>query len=189
LICPRDAITETAREIGRVQSGMAGRIRFIQGKMRVGEAQSPPIVRAVKNAVPPADLMIFDSPPGTSCPVVETVRGSDMVLLVTDSTPFGLHDLKLAFDMTKTMQLNCAVVINRAVEGRIETRQFCEQEQIPVLAEIPESWSVATAYAEGKLAVESVPELRSIFSNLLLRLADLTKQQLGIKKSDSPRHA
>lgn len=185
LICPQDAITEIAQEIGRVQSGMAGKIRFIQGKMRVGEAQSPPIVRAVKNAVPPADLIIFDSPPGTSCPVVETVRGSDLVLLVTDSTPFGLHDLKLALDMTKTMQLNCAVVINRAVKGRVDTRQFCEQEQIPVLAEIPESWSVATAYSEGKLAVESAPELRPIFSNLLLRLAEFTKS----KNSEPPRHA
>ena len=92
LICPRDAITEATQEIGRVQSGMIGKMRFIQGCMRIGEAQSPPIVRAVKNSVPSADLIIFDAPPGTSCPVVETARGSDMVLLVTDSTPFGLHD-------------------------------------------------------------------------------------------------
>ena len=83
------------------------------------------------------------------------------------------------------MQLNCAVVINRAVKGRVDTRQFCEQEQIPVLAEIPESWSVATAYSEGKLAVESAPELRPIFSNLLLRLAEFTKS----KNSEPPRHA
>jgi MinD superfamily P-loop ATPase len=185
LICPRDAITETAQEIGRVQSGMAGKVHFTQGCMNIGGAQSPPIVRAVKNTVATADLMIFDSPPGTSCPVVETARGSDLVLLVTDSTPFGLHDLKLALDMAKTIQLNHAVVINRAVEGRMETRQFCEQTQIPILAEIPETWSVANAYAEGKLAVESAQELRALFSNLLLRLPEYAKT----RKSDSPRHA
>ena len=182
LICPRDAITETTQEIGRVQSGMAGKVHFTQGCMRVGEAQSPPIVRAVKNAVPSADLIILDAPPGTSCPVVETARGSDMVLLVTDSTPFGLHDLELALDMVKTMQLNCAVVLNRAVEGRMETHQFCKQAKVPILAEIPESWSVATAYSEGNLAVESVPELRPVFSNLLFRLAKFTKR----KNSGSP---
>lgn len=167
LVCPQEAITETLREIGRVQQGRAGQMVFCQGVLRVGEAQSPPVIRAVKAALPTADLALLDAPAGTACPVVETVRGSDFLLLVTEPTPFGLHDLRLAVELAGTLRLSCGVVINRAVAGWTEVRQFCQQARIPVLAEIPDDLAVAEAYSEGSLAAEAVPGYRRRFANLL----------------------
>jgi MinD superfamily P-loop ATPase len=170
LLCPNDAIIEVPRRIGATQQGHAGKISFIQGLLNVGESQSPPVIREVKQLLIPSDLILLDSPPGTSCPVVETVRGCDLVLLITDSTLFGLHDLQLAFEMTRILHLPCAVVINRAGPSRSLTREFCIKENIPILAEIPDSWLVAKAYSRGELAAETVPQLKPIFLELLLRL-------------------
>jgi MinD-like ATPase involved in chromosome partitioning or flagellar assembly len=142
--------------------------------LRVGETRSLPVIRAAKQAAPPAEWVLLDAPPGTSCPAVETVRGCDFVLLVTEPTPFGLHDLRLAVDVAKTLKLACGVVINRALVGQTETRQFCQQTRIPVLGEIPDSMAVAEACSEGQLAVEAVPGLRRTFAQLLLRFAFLS---------------
>ena len=114
LVCPADAITEVSREIGVLETGRAGAIQFAQGLLNVGEAMSPPVIRAVKSTAFQADLTIVDAPPGTSCPVIEAVRGADFVILVTEPTPFGFHDLKLAVEMVRVLKLPFGVVINRA---------------------------------------------------------------------------
>jgi MinD superfamily P-loop ATPase len=178
LVCPQQAITEGVREIGVVEWGQADGIHFFHGRLRVGESQSPPVIRAVKETVPLADLILFDAPPGTSCPVVETVRQSDFVLLVTEPTPFGLHDLRLALDMASALKADCGVVINRALAGRPETGQFCRQTGVPILAEIPDDLGVAQAYSQGKLAVEAVPGLRRVFAQLLLSLACIARTEI-----------
>jgi MinD superfamily P-loop ATPase len=178
LVCPQEAITEVLSEIGLVEWGLADGIQFFQGILRVGEPQSPPVIRAVKAAVPPAALILFDAPPGTSCPVVETVRQTDFLLLVTEPTPFGLHDLKLAVDMAKALKVDCGVVINRALVGRPEARQLCREAGLPVLAEIPDDLGVARAYSQGKLAVEAVPGLRRLFAQLLLNLAGIARTEI-----------
>ena len=110
LACPADAMREVPKPIGELRFGTAGPMQFIEGRLNVGEAMSPPAIRAVKAASTKADLTILDCPPGTSCPVIESIRGSDLVLLVTEPTPFGLHDLKLAVEMVRTLKLPLAVV-------------------------------------------------------------------------------
>ena len=167
LICPAGAITEVTRETGRVETGRSGPIEFVQGLLDVGEAVSPPVIKAVKAAAPEVDLVILDAPPGTSCPVIESIRGSDFVILVTEPTPFGLNDLKLAVDMVRAVQLPFGVVINRADLGNDETMSFCRRNQIPILEEIPDDRKVAEAYSRGVMAAETMDEYRSLFARLL----------------------
>ncbi|MDP8254388.1 MAG: ATP-binding protein, partial [Candidatus Alcyoniella australis] len=112
--CPRDAISEIERPIGEVLSGHSGNVRFLQGRLNVGEAQSPPLIREVKRRLDSDRLVILDAPPGTSCPALNSVSGADFVLMVTEPTPFGLNDLDLAVQMVRKLGLPCAVLINRA---------------------------------------------------------------------------
>jgi len=164
--CPTGALSEVPREIGTLRIGRSGQLGFIEGRLNVGEAMSPPAIRAVKAAAPVADLTIIDAPPGTSCPVIESVRGCDMVLLVTEPTPFGLNDLGLAVEMVSAMKLPMRVVINRA--GRDgKTREFCDRNGIRILAEIPDVRSVAEAYSRGALIAELSPTYREGMECLL----------------------
>ncbi len=117
LACPADAISEGKRLIGTTSSGKAGNIDFTRGLLRIGEAMSPPLIKAVKNISPRAEVNILDCPPGTSCPVVESIDDTDFVVLVTEPTPFGLHDLNLAVQLMQTLNMPCGVVINRAGMG------------------------------------------------------------------------
>lgn len=170
LACPADAIHEKPRPIGQLRVGRSGAIRFLEGVLNVGEAMSPPAIRAVKSAALTADLMILDAPPGTSCPVIETVRGCDRVLLVTEPTPFGLYDLTLAVEMVRAMKVSFAVVINRADAGDDRVREYCDGNRISVLAEIPDDRAVAEAYSRGQIICQAVPMLRNRIAALLERL-------------------
>ena len=173
LVCRPGAIAEHLRDTGRLETGRAGPIHFVHGLLNIGEAMSAPLVRQVKAAAPEADLVIIDSPPGTSCPVIESVRGADFVLLVTEPTPFGLSDLKLAAEMTRAMKLSFGVVINRADLGDEQTREYCRVHGIEVLSEIPDDRRVAEAYSCGILACEAAPEFRARVENLWSRLCGL----------------
>jgi MinD superfamily P-loop ATPase len=157
LACPEKAIDETRREIGEVEEGHAGPIRFVQGRLRIGSPIVPPVIRAVKARLPAAGMAILDAPPGTSCPMVEAVRGADLVLLVTEPTPFGLHDLTLAAETVRAIGLPHAVVLNRVGRGGEGVRRCCQEREIPILAHIPEDRRVAEAYSRGELAVRAVP--------------------------------
>ncbi len=171
LVCPSNAITESKRVTGKLQSGHAGNIKFIQGLLNIGEAMSPPVIREVKKSVPVSELVIIDAPPGTSCPVIETVRDADFLLLVTEPTPFGLNDLKLAVEMAKALKLPFGVVVNRADGGDRETWRFCKEEGVNIVAEIPDSRQVAEAYSRGEMAFKAVPDFRDIFTGLLETVA------------------
>ena len=166
LVCPTGAITETQREIGQVEIGSADGTRCIAGRLRIGEAQSPPLIREVKNYLSPAGISIIDSPPGTSCPVVEAVKNVDYVLLVTEPTPFGFNDLKLAVGMLGILQLPFGVVINRADIGDDEVKRYCMVENIEVLLEILDDRGIAEAYSRGIAAVVASPELAEGFARL-----------------------
>lgn len=171
LACPEAAIREIPRTIGRVRWGNSGAVRFVDGLLNVGEATSPPAIRAVKDAVPyDAELVFLDCPPGTSCPTIESVRGADFVLLVTEPTPFGRHDLDLAVQMTRASNLPLGVVVNRADIGDRQVWDDCHRQQIRVLAEIPEDREVASAYSQGRLAAADVPRLADCLSRLLAAL-------------------
>jgi MinD superfamily P-loop ATPase len=170
LVCPAGAITEDHREIGRLQLGRAGGVAFAQGVLNVGQAMSPPLIRAVKAAAPQAELTVVDCPPGTSCPVIESMRGADYVLLVSEPTPFGLHDLKLAVETVRALKMPFGVLINRCDGGDARTREFCQSGRIPILAEIPDVREVAEAYSRGVLASEISPHYRGGFERLLTAL-------------------
>jgi MinD superfamily P-loop ATPase len=170
LACPTGAIREVPKPIGELRLGMAGPIRFIEGRLNVGEAMSPPAIRATKATTSPTDLAILDCPPGTSCPVIESIRGSDLVLLVTEPTPFGLNDLKLAVQMVQALKLPLAVVVNRCDIGDNQVREYCMSQRIAILAEIPDDRAVAEAYSRGQLACTAVPSFADHIRALLKQL-------------------
>ena len=167
LVCPEDAITEVPREMGVLEAGRAGPIHFVHGLLNVGEAMSPPVIKAVKMAAPQTDLVITDVPPGTSCPVIESIRDCDFVLLVTEPTPFGLNDLKLAVEMVRALKLPFGVLINRADVGDRGVHSYCREERIKVLAEIPDDRQIAEAYSRGEMVCEVLPDYQSLFVRLL----------------------
>jgi len=167
LVCPAGAITEVLHETGQVQVGRAGAVRFVHGRLNVGQPMSPPVIRAVRQAAPDEELVILDAPPGTSCPVIESIRGADFVVLVTEPTPFGLNDLKLAVEMVRALKLPLGVVINRAGMGDRETNAFCRQNRLAVLEEIPDDRRIAEAYSRGELAAEAIDEYGTLFEGLL----------------------
>lgn len=158
LVCPEGAIREESRTIGVVEIGWAGGVGFVQGRLNVGEPMAPPLIRAVKQKAITDGVAIMDAPPGTSCPVVTTVRDADYVILVTEPTPFGLNDLRLAVEMIRTLGVRHGVVINRADSGDQRVRDYCTEENIPVLLEIPDDRRVAEAYSRGYMAVHMLPE-------------------------------
>jgi MinD superfamily P-loop ATPase len=167
LACPEDAIREVPKPIGLLRTGTSGPVQFVEGVLNVGEAMSPPAIRAVKDAAPEVDLTILDCPPGTSCPVIESVRGCDQLLLVTEPTPFGLNDLKLAVEMARALKLRFGVAINRADTGDREVWSYCRRQRIDILAEIPDDRAVAEAYSRGEIVVESVPQVAKCIRSLL----------------------
>jgi len=170
-VCPKGAIREVPRRIGAVEAFRADGVTLIQGRLDVGVAMAPPLIRAVKARTPAQGDAILDAPPGTSCPVVATLREADYVVLVTESTPFGLHDLKLAVAVVRELRIPFGVVINRADCGDGRTRDFCREAWIPVLAEIPDDRRVAEAYARGELAADALPEYRDVFAQLWNRIS------------------
>jgi MinD superfamily P-loop ATPase len=169
-VCPTGAIREVEREIGVVEIGAAGGVAFVQGTLAIGQPTAPPVIRAVKHHTAYDRLNIVDCAPGTSCPVVTAVRGSDYVLLVTEPTPFGLHDLKLAAETVRQLGIPFGVVINRAGIGDDRVQSYCAGEGIPVLLEIPDDRRIAEAYSRGQAASDAVPELRKAFEGLVRAL-------------------
>ncbi|MHB0979843.1 MAG: P-loop NTPase [Thermoleophilia bacterium] len=175
-VCPEEAISDGSREIGVLGSGEVGGIYFRWGRLNVGEARSTPVIRAVKDlaAAPPLNAVIIDAPPGVACPAVETLRGADFAVLVTEPTPFGLHDLKLAVETARQMNIPCGVVVNRAGIGDSRVNDFCAAEGVPVLLEIPDNRRIAEACSRGEVfsATDEVfaDELRAFASDLEARV-------------------
>ncbi len=169
LACPTGAISPTRQEIGTVETGTAQsftQLNFVQGRLDIGQVKTPPVIKAVKEHIPATGIAILDAPPGTSCPVVETLRKSDYLVLVTEPTPFGLHDLKLVVDMARVLGIPFGVVVNRAGIGDRALYTYCQEENIDILAEIPDDRQVAVAYSRGQLAVEVLPEIKTKFALL-----------------------
>ncbi|MFC1562869.1 ATP-binding protein [candidate division KSB1 bacterium] len=160
LVCPTDAIKEVGREIGVVEKGWAGDIKFFHGKLRIGEPMAPPLIKAVKSNINSEKTIIIDSPPGTSCPVIESIKGSDICLLVTEPTPFGLNDLKLAVEMTRELDIPIEIVLNRCNTGDKGVYKYCKSENIEIIMEIPIDKKIAECYSEGGLIVDRFPEYR-----------------------------
>lgn len=150
LVCKHGAISEQPRQIGDIRRGMASGIGFVDGRLAIGEAMSPPLIRGVLDKIDTDRVSIIDAPPGTSCPVVTSLRTADFVLLVTDPTPFGLNDLGLAIDLVNDLNLPHGVIVNRA--GLSDAaREYCRSRGVPILAELPDRREIAEIYSKGYL--------------------------------------
>lgn len=172
VICPEQAIGEGRRELGVVDWGAGAGVSVIQGRIRVGEAMAPPLIRKVRAAARSGRAVIIDAPPGTSCPVIAAMRGVDFVLLVTEPTPFGLHDLELAVGAVRLLDIPCGLVINRADMGDDRVRQYARREQLPVLLEIPFDRRIAEAYSCGRMIVEELSEWKEKFRALYRQIEE-----------------
>jgi MinD superfamily P-loop ATPase len=172
-VCPEKAITETGRELGIIEKGHRNGIEFVHGKLRVGEAMAPPLIRKVRSYTKPGKLTIIDAPPGTSCPVIAAMKGADFVLLVTEPTPFGLHDLKLAVGAIRILGIPAGLVINRSDMGDDAVWRYSQEERLPILMEIPFDRRIAEIYSNGEAVVEVMPEWKQKFRDLHRRILDL----------------
>jgi len=167
IVCPRDAIVEEPRQIGRVLKGSAGDIDLVYGEINVGEPLSVPVISAVKKHIREGSTVILDAPPGTACPVVETVHGTDFCLLVTEPTPFGLHDLQIAVEVVRELGVPMGVVVNFAGIGDRGVYDFCEKRDIPIMMEIPFDRRIAELYSRGTPFVAAMPEWKKRFMDLV----------------------
>ena len=170
LVCPENAISETGREIGVVEQASVNGRKFTHGRLRIGEAMAPPLIRAVKKTARDNGCVIIDAPPGTSCPVIEAIRDTDYVILVTEPTPFGLNDLWLAVEMVEVLSIPFGVVINRSGIGDNKVREFCTEQKIPILAQIPNDRCIAEAYSRGEIIIEVLPDYAGLFRGLLAQI-------------------
>jgi MinD superfamily P-loop ATPase len=175
IVCPNDAIVEESRQIGRIVKGSAEDIDVVYGEINVGEALAVPIITAVKDHIDDKGTVILDSAPGSACPLVETVHGVDFCLLVTEPTPFGLHDLQVAVEVIQMIDLPMGVVINFAGIGDRGVYDYCEKQGIPIMMEIPFDRRIAELYSNGIPFVEAMPEWKQRFTDLL----GLIQEKLG----------
>jgi MinD superfamily P-loop ATPase len=170
LVCPEGAIREVPRAIGQVEIGSADGVRLIQGRLNVGEALAPPLIREVRARAFGDGVVLIDSPPGTSCSMIAAVRGADLALLITEPTPFGLNDLKLAVEALRTLGIPSVVVVNRAGSGDRGVHEYCADEGLEIALEIPDDRRIAEAYARGKDLIRAVPDTRPLFEALADRI-------------------
>ena len=178
VLCPRKAIREVPRPIGTIRSGYAQNIdgesfKYIEGSLNSGETLSPPIIRQVKSYTDPEKTVIIDAPPGTSCPVVASIRDADYCILVTEPTPFGLHDLTLTVELTRELGIPAGVIINRSDVGDTAIEEYCYGHDIPVLMKIPFRKDIAHGYANGIPLVRQYPEYRSQFTELFQPISQM----------------
>jgi len=173
MVCPREAIGEKPRELGVLEKGRCGAVEFIHGRLRVGEAMSPPLIEEVKAHIDPKKATIIDAPPGTSCPVIVTLKGSDFAVLVTEPTPFGLHDLKLAVGAVRILEIPLGIIINRCDVGDDGVVTYAKEEGIPILMEIPNDRKIAEAYSRGIMMVDVRPEMKDQFRALYEKIREL----------------
>ncbi|MDG6256194.1 MAG: ATP-binding protein [Methanomicrobiaceae archaeon] len=167
IICPKEAISETERVIGKVwDAPVDEHLRLITGVLDEGEPNGIPVIKAAKEAAEGNDLVIYDASPGTACPVIETIEGSDYVVLVTESTPFGLHDLRLAAEVVRKLCIPAGVVINRSDGEDDETEAFCREAGLDIHMKIPFDREIARLQSRGDLFSVAMPEWQERFFEL-----------------------
>jgi MinD superfamily P-loop ATPase len=175
--CPSGAITEVPKKIGTVHTASVGARAFVYGTLSIGEVMAPPLIRQVKERIDKTRDVIIDSPPGTSCSMITALKAADFCLMVTEPTPFGLHDLKIACSVIKDLGIACGVVINRDGVGSGLIEDFCAASDIPILARIRFDRAIAESYSRGVPIVEALPEYRQMFEDLLTTI----KRRVGVE--------
>ena len=175
-VCPENAVMEKERSLGEIEQGSSRGISFIHGRLEVGQVMAPPIIKKVRSFTDPDLVTIIDAPPGTSCPVIAAMNGADFVLLVTEPTPFGLHDLKLAVETVRILDIPHGLVINRAGLGNDDVKIYAEKENIPILMEIPFDKEIARIYSNGQMVVDKLPEYKLKFQDLFRKIEQLVEK-------------
>ena len=175
LVCPKKAITEKNVKIGVVKKGVAGDVELVYGELNVGEPMPGPVIKTVKRQIKSSKTAIIDSPPGASCPVIESVHGSDYCLLVSEPTPFGLHDSEIMAQVLEELNIPFGVIINRAGIGDRKIYDFCEEKNVPILLEIPFQRKVAELYSRGIPFVAEMPEWKRKFQLLMGNIKERMK--------------
>ena len=166
LVCPEKAISDSNRRIGDIRISQNDDLRLVYGILDIGEPLATPIIKAVKLEIDDQGINILDAPPGTACPVIETMQDSDYIILVTEPTPFGLHDLTMAVEVVKKLGIPHGVIINRAGIGDTKVNDYCKVQNIPILMEIPFDRKIAELYSQGIPFVQDIPEWDANFKQL-----------------------
>jgi MinD superfamily P-loop ATPase len=175
LICPEEAITEIPNRLGILEGGLSQEgIRFGHGILNIGEPMAVPVISKLKmwQDLMDAEVVLIDSPPGASCPVVESLRGADFIILVTEPTPFGLHDLRQAYKVTQELGIPAGVIINRTGIGDSGVEQYCEEEGLQIFMQIPLEREIGQGIAQGKSLLEIKPEYEKRFLQLHLQISE-----------------
>jgi len=172
IVCPQNAINWKRKSVGKIEHGVTNGVDFYHGLLNVGEIQAVPVIKALKKKVDKEGNVIIDAPPGTSCPVIESINGSDYCILVTEPTPFGFHDLKLAIAVIRHLYIPFGVLINRDGVGDKKVEMYCQTEKIPILMKIPHSEEIANLYSSGIPFVKKLPEWHKRFTELFRRIQE-----------------
>jgi len=182
-LCPTSSLPMIPKKMGALKHFQKGNLSFIESRLDIGEEQAVPLIaqtiRYVEEHFSKEVIRIFDSPPGTSCPVIEATKDADFIILVTEPTPFGLHDLKLAVETMKELKKDMGVVVNRYGIGNDDVLQYCKEEQIPVLAKIPNSRRIAEIYSQGNLIYKEIPEVSVELENITSHIKSLMEKSLS----------
>jgi len=179
-VCPEKAIYETGRKVGVIEKGHKENIDFLHGRLRIGEAMSPPLIKKVRSYAHGDSIVIIDAPPGTSCPVIAAMNKTDFVLLVSEPTPFGRHDLKLAVEAVKLLGIPSGLVINRSDIGNNHLKDYAAKEKLPVLLEIPFDRRIAEAYSRGIPIIDELPEWKKKFQELFGWIKELSGRRSSL---------
>ncbi|MEW5820748.1 MAG: ATP-binding protein [Cyanobacteriota bacterium] len=175
ILCPEKAISETKIQIGSIKTANIFNLNFYYGELKIGHPTAPPVIKAVKKYIEPEKINIIDCPPGTSCAAVESIKGSDFCIMVSDPTPFGIHDLKLSVKVLQQLNVPFGVVINKCDTGTDELYKYCSSHNITILMEIKDERRIAEIYSQGKLIVNELPEYKNQFNNLFNTVKELIK--------------
>jgi len=175
-VCPADAIDTREVKIGVIDSGKTGKIEFVSGKLCIGNVRTPKLISYVKRQIKRDFVTVIDVPPGTTCPTVEAVKNTDYVLMVTEPTPFGLNDLKLAVEMVRLLNIPFGVLVNRYGLGDDRVEKYCRDENIDVIMKLPDDRRIAEAYSEGRMIVDVLPEYTELFTGLRDYLEGVTEK-------------
>ena len=181
LLCPEKAISEVDRGIGIIEHGRKENIEIVYGRLNIGEAMPVPLIKMVKKYIKKENTVIIDAPPGTSCPVIEAVKDSDYCILVTEPTPFGLNDLKLAVGVMRELNKPFGIIINRFGIGDKGIEQYCSEEDIPILLKIPFEREIAVGYSKGIPLVELNPKYKEEFRKIYNTISNVVKNNIESK--------
>ncbi|MDK2891654.1 ATP-binding protein [Methanohalophilus sp.] len=166
LVCPEKAITETGRNIGYIEKSSGNGLDFYHGILCIGDAMASPLIQRLKCYADENKTIILDAPPGTACPMITTLKDVDYCILVTEPTPFGLHDLKLAVEVVEKMSIPAGIIINQDAEGYSEVEEFCKSKNIPIILRIPYDRRIAEMYSKGIPFAEELPGWKEKFREM-----------------------